>query len=207
IVMPSRSCSARVRYSWARSTSRFRSAGSVTFSAFSRSSWATWSSWLTSSVTDALPASIQSIEAEVRSRGARPSLAQDGALQDGALIAYADAPQYAVALVVNDPLAPPHATAGVFFLVPWVSGANVCRDRQSEPDAALSECRACGQNRQATCDDAPEVCDHLQRKRSRRNCRLLLVPASAAVPATAAEKQHQDNDDQKSRGIHIALLS
>src|SRR5262249_53713431 len=188
IVMPSRSCSARVRYSWARSTSRFRSAGSVTFSAFSRSSWATWSSWLTSSVTDALPASIQSIEAEVRSRGARPSLVQDGALQDGALVAYADAPQYAVALVVNDPLAPPHATAGVFFLVPRVSGANVLRDRQSETTAALSECRACGQNRQnrqnrqATCDDAPEVCDHLQRKRSRRNCRLLLVPASAAVP-------------------------
>jgi hypothetical protein len=33
-----------------------------------------------------------------------------------------------------------------------------------------------------------------------------LVPASATVPAAATDQQHNDDNDQKCRGIHIALL-
>jgi len=33
-----------------------------------------------------------------------------------------------------------------------------------------------------------------------------LVPASAAIPTAAADQQHNDDNDQKCLGIHIALL-
>jgi hypothetical protein len=33
-----------------------------------------------------------------------------------------------------------------------------------------------------------------------------LEPASSAVPAAATDKQHYDDDDQKSGGVHIVLL-
>ena len=33
-----------------------------------------------------------------------------------------------------------------------------------------------------------------------------LVPASAAVPTATEKKQHEDDDDQKCRGVHAGLL-
>jgi hypothetical protein len=33
-----------------------------------------------------------------------------------------------------------------------------------------------------------------------------LVPASATVPTATEKKQHEDDDDQKCRGVHAGLL-
>jgi hypothetical protein len=37
-------------------------------------------------------------------------------------------------------------------------------------------------------------------------CSLRLVPAPASVPAATTQKQHYEDNDQKSCGIHVGLL-
>ena len=106
-----------------------------------------------------------------------------------------------MSLVVNDPLAPPHAPADILFLIPGISWANILRSkRRSKTTATLGDGGACRQPGRKSNDNQfpiPGQFTGAQR----------LVPAPSAIPATAAKEQHEEDNDQKSCGVHFALLS
>ena len=56
------------------------------------------------------------------------------------LVANPNALQHAVSSAVNDPLAPPHTTADIFFLIPGISWANILlSEGRSEAPTTLSD--------------------------------------------------------------------
>lgn len=67
------------------------------------------------------------------------------------------------ALVINDPLAPPHTATGIASLVSGISGAKIlAAKRHSEPAPALGQSGACGQNRCASDENQFETEEGLQ---------------------------------------------
>ena len=116
-------------------------------------------------------------------------------------IANPDPPQHAVSSVVNGPLAPPHAPADILFLVPRISWPKILRSkRRSKTTATLGNSEVCRQPGRTTNDNPFPIRSHFTGARC-------LVPAPSAIPTATAKEQYQEDNDQKSCGVHFALLS
>jgi hypothetical protein len=106
-----------------------------------------------------------------------------------------------VSSVVEGPLAPPHAPADIFFLIPWISWANILRSkRRSKTTATLGDSGAYRQPGCTTNDNQFPIPGHFTGAQR-------LVPTPSAIPTAAAKEQHKEDNDQKSCGVHFALLS
>jgi len=109
------------------------------------------------------------------------------------------------ALVINDPLAPPHTATGIASLVSGISGAKIlAAKRHSEPAPALGQSGACGQNRCASDDNQFETEEGLQHP-GRNAAARPFVPTRAGARSFAI-RTNQSAVDRAGIGSRIGQV-